>query len=532
MTYKVKLSKKAVTVIVLSLLAGLILFARLYTFNEPIERNIGVYAVGAHELLAGRSLYSDLWESRPPGNFLTYALAEMVFGYGPHTVFLLTLGLSLIILLGIHQAASQKESSAGLWAAAFWAILSGDLFLRANQPDTELFLNACLVWALALILSLDGKSLKRRRCLAVGLLLAWAAHYRVVSAMSGAALVLTHAFLPGRFGGKRKIRLQQAALMGGAGSLLWAITISWFWTTGRGTDFYEANIVYNTWFSGSFFENLTASLKFQNLVPSVFRSLSPLILASFLFAVIGLWKGGRHWVYLASLMAAAQIQLASQRYFHFSYYQIWMPLWAISVAWGAAEWRPSGKWMRNFSPAPIVCGIIVGILLIREYPFYRLPPEQWPAVKYGHRYYGEAKKLGKNLRDVLQEDETFYQWGFEPELYFYSRKRPPTGVLHVRPLIRGPLQEKLTKRVLSELKSRPPALVVASKWTFRDVPSDHPIARWIKNNYRPYPGNDLGHFVLFAEKGGDLEKRLLGESRRAHLLDISTEERRLLRIVR
>jgi hypothetical protein len=37
----------------------------------------------------------------------------------------------------------------GLWAVAFWTVAAGDLALQANQPNTEVFLTACLIWAFA-----------------------------------------------------------------------------------------------------------------------------------------------------------------------------------------------------------------------------------------------------------------------------------------------------------------------------------------------------------------------------------------------
>ena len=50
-----------VPVAVLTALALLIVVARLYTYHEPLERDITSAAVIAQELLSGRSLYADMW---------------------------------------------------------------------------------------------------------------------------------------------------------------------------------------------------------------------------------------------------------------------------------------------------------------------------------------------------------------------------------------------------------------------------------------------------------------------------------------
>lgn len=47
----------------------LIALARLHTYDEPFERDILTYAVFAHEMLAGRELYSDLWVHSGPELF-------------------------------------------------------------------------------------------------------------------------------------------------------------------------------------------------------------------------------------------------------------------------------------------------------------------------------------------------------------------------------------------------------------------------------------------------------------------------------
>src|SRR5690348_4523606 len=83
----------------LALLAALIVLERFHTYHEPLERDIATYAVTAHELLAGRNLYSDLWDHKPPAIYLTYAAAEISAGYGPFSIYLLNLLPALLTLL-------------------------------------------------------------------------------------------------------------------------------------------------------------------------------------------------------------------------------------------------------------------------------------------------------------------------------------------------------------------------------------------------------------------------------------------------
>jgi len=47
-------------------LSGLIFFARLHTYGEPLERDLTTYAVIGHDMLGGKTLYTDLWDDNPP----------------------------------------------------------------------------------------------------------------------------------------------------------------------------------------------------------------------------------------------------------------------------------------------------------------------------------------------------------------------------------------------------------------------------------------------------------------------------------
>ncbi len=63
-------------------LCALIFFLRLHTYEEPLERDATIYAVIAHEMLNGKTLYTDLWDHKPPAIYVTYAAAELIAGYG------------------------------------------------------------------------------------------------------------------------------------------------------------------------------------------------------------------------------------------------------------------------------------------------------------------------------------------------------------------------------------------------------------------------------------------------------------------
>src|SRR5580692_7464397 len=117
----------------LSLLIGL---ERFHTYREPLERDISTYAVVAQGLLSGRSLYSDLWDHKPPAIHFIYAMAEAVGGYGAFSIYLLNVLAAVATLFGVYRAGSAIGGmGGGLWAGVFWALISGDAHLGANQRN-------------------------------------------------------------------------------------------------------------------------------------------------------------------------------------------------------------------------------------------------------------------------------------------------------------------------------------------------------------------------------------------------------------
>jgi hypothetical protein len=64
--------------------AALVLVAaHLHTYDEPLQTDITGAAVIGHEVLAGRALYADMWDHKPPTLHLTHAAASRLVGYGP-----------------------------------------------------------------------------------------------------------------------------------------------------------------------------------------------------------------------------------------------------------------------------------------------------------------------------------------------------------------------------------------------------------------------------------------------------------------
>jgi len=102
-------------------------------------RDQGIYAVIAKSILNGGMPYRDAWDFKPPGIFLTYALAQAVFGESMLAIRLLeVLGL-LATVFGLQRLGQVffDRPKAGLLAGAVAALLHAELeFWHTAQPET------------------------------------------------------------------------------------------------------------------------------------------------------------------------------------------------------------------------------------------------------------------------------------------------------------------------------------------------------------------------------------------------------------
>ncbi|HVO32635.1 MAG TPA: hypothetical protein VMU17_01890, partial [Elusimicrobiota bacterium] len=165
----------------------------------------------------------------------------------------------------------------------------------------------------------------------------------------------------------------------------------------------------------------------------------------------------------------------------------------------ARRWRLHVLW-------PLVMAIV---LLLRVWPLYRLSAEEWSRLKYGEIYLS-VQKMGEEIGKNLQPGETFYELGYEPGLYYYSGRRPPTGILMADHWETGPLQAQLMSRIIKDLERNQPELLVTTRfWIANAEHAQLPLTQWCMAHYRPFPRDARhGPFLLLARKGGALESRL------------------------
>lgn len=490
----------------LFLIAVLISVDRLSIYQKPLGIDCSVYAVMAHEVLSGRLLYTDLWDHKPPAIYITYAVAEVLVGYGIHTFYLLEVAAGVTTLFGIYFAASAIGGRvSGLWAAAFWAVLSGDLTLEATEPNAEVFMNSCLVWAFALLVRSSEKSFEWTRFLVIGVLYALASLYKpvavVIPALVGLVYVATAA------GGMRARlrRLAQVALIASAGIAVWVAVFGYFLALGRFDDFYST-FIYNSFYSGDLRANMLAPLR--GTAEWFLNVLNWLVVTVGVGAVIGAFKNFRLWALLIAFCVATWMQIALPGHFWSHYYQLWLPPLIVGAGWTIGSLTTLTRRRVTWLPHAAGAALLL-TLTIQQVPRYRvILSGDWHKVS-SHESLA-AKRVAQEVDALLAPDETLYVWGIEPSLYVWSRRRSPTGVFFVHHLTDGPVAGRLSAQVSDALARERPEVFIISKKFMGNKAVDHPILQNLYSNYAPLQIQSLNEspYAAFFRRGGSLEARM------------------------
>jgi hypothetical protein len=483
-------------------LGVLVVAQRVHTAAEPFDRDVATYSVIARELRAGRELYSDLWDHKLPFLYVAYAAAQVVGGEGAGGVLVIGCAAALLTLFSLYRAGALRGSDAGLCAAAFWAVLSADLPLQANQPNTEMLLNAGGAAAFAL-LATAGADNGRWRSLGAGACLALAVLVKPFVGLTVAALALAHVLAPPTGRGRWRAFGDAAAMVAVVAAACVAVA-GYFWARGRFAPFWSAVVLYNEHFAGRPLTNLAEGLKPARLFAAPTRHLLPLAVAALAGGLAFARRPSREAILLGAWIVTVPLAVAAPGMFWPHYYQLWLPPLCLAAAWGI-----QGLAARTPRPAlalAVAGGAVLAALTATQWPGYALTADEWSRAKYGDVFL-RTRDVGTELAAMLPAGETFYQWGNEPELYLYTRRRPPSGFLWSQPLQHGPGRNGFRARALDQLSRQPPEMLVMN----REEPGPPgALGRWLAANYDPHPARRRrAGFSYWVRRDGRIQTALI-----------------------
>ena len=507
------------SLIFLAACSALLVLARLHTLYEPLHGDLAVYAVSAREWLLGRGLYSDLFDVKPPGVFWAYAAAQYLFGYNPLSVFALNISCAVLTLIAVFYAGflAGGRLRTGIWAGVFWTLISGDIQLWANQPNTEAFINLFAAAGFALLLGCrDGEDLPPRKAAALGALFTLAALFKQNSLAIMFALLAAHIIRVRAFSPASRFPLKGPLIACGvvffSGILLFALArLTGQWEAVSDLLAYQRSYVTST---GGVLASLLRSFG-PDIIPDggllPVAHLALLFLAGAAGLAAALYKNPRGKpLLLLGWLLGVQAAVALPGWFYTQYYQLWLPFLAVAGAWALET--PALSLSSRIPRLAAASGLLLAaVLLGAQLPYFTLSAEDWSRRKFGDEF-AFTDRVGRDLKELLRPGESFYAWGTQPGLYFASGLRPPAGLFYNAHLLSGPRRAQLSRRLLAALAQEPPEMFIALHWEYeerrRGGPA-HPVLAWALDNYRElvWEGH-RGAFVYFAKKGGLLEKRI------------------------
>jgi hypothetical protein len=233
--------------VVAAAITTLVFVLRSSTFFHSVENwDESLYLLMGRSLLDGEALYTDIWEHKPPGIALLFALAQLVFG---RTVLSIRIFASLAVcassLLLFLIGRSLRDQTTGIVAGLLYAIFS---ITYGRSANVEISFTPFVLLAFYVVLShgraqlLDRPGLPLALGVAAGLALQ--VSYIAVFDLSALALFLVgDLWKAAREKPARFFRFVGLASIGPTATF--ALVALWFSATGHFADYIDANFAAN-----------------------------------------------------------------------------------------------------------------------------------------------------------------------------------------------------------------------------------------------------------------------------------------------
>ncbi len=515
--------KTKYVLIALLIMALFIVRTRLYTFDEPFDRDIMTSVLSGKLLNSGMKAYEDLLEFKPPGSFVIWQIVDRVMGTSPDAIGVVNIIVALSTLFGCYVAGAAMSGRrlGGLVAAGAWTIAGGEMMLQANQPNLEVFINTGFVWAVALLATChpDRTSAANGlwRFFLAGLLVALVTliKHNVVVAF----VFMVGGWAVGQWDMTESPAQRRRAVMwviaGALGLIIpWVGTIAYFASQGRAGEFlmmitsYAAHYAQTGGGDGhakrTLTDNLIDGLTINHLIPWYTRFLAPLLLLTIIAGVLFMRRGqyGKG-ALIAGWIVGMFVAVAVPGTHYAHYYQLYLPALAVGAGCGLVAVAPTLRAMQM----ALVVGLTFFGIVLHVMPEYTFSPNDWARLKYETNLYRTTRQLGQMLGQVLEPNESMYLWGVDQGVYYYADKLPPTGIMWSHYLVfGGELSKKWTEHVVRDLERARPEIVVIEQPAVGGL--YHPVIRLISSNYDYMKDADLPPFKIFYRRGGAVSKRM------------------------
>lgn len=472
-------------------------------------RDQGIYAVVADAMVHGKAPYKASWDFKPPGIFLVYAIARVLFGDGVHAIRVLeALGYaSLVYAFTIFSKRHVGDVRPGLFGGALAVLTHVQLeFWHTGQPES--FAAILLAWALV---AATWDPERRDRATTRLLWLAWggvAALYTMASLLKpplGGGLLVSFAFVAEREWRRAKRASEKTTDLSDSPSPLRAIvpivvamfvgaviplalTAAYFVAKGALADLHYTLFVFTPYYTKLGFRS-------EWFLGFVFLAIEQWSFTFSAFNVFGLAlllalpkladKEARGALHVVGMLSFQLVGVALQAKFFPYHYGAALPFAGLLAGWG--YWK---LWLRVRQHGGLaVFGMATLIWLLHDARTATRDVEDgfWTRCRMrlstvtdasirtevaDHLYSvadvnaGENRQVAEWLAAHTKDSDSVYIWGFEPAIYDLARRRPSTRYIYNVPQRVTWGRELARQNLMADLQADPPAVIVVER---RDV---------------------------------------------------------------
>jgi 4-amino-4-deoxy-L-arabinose transferase-like glycosyltransferase len=470
------MSRRPMIVLIISALASVYFCLRLSFAEVPLFRDEGLYAYIAQVMHDGGTLYVDVDDNKPPGLYMLYYIAQMLFGWGIPGALRFFAGLfgiaSITLIYGIGSKALSRR--AGLLASLYFSLLAASPFLYGFTALPEIFVVFFISAGYYIFLeATERKGSSRHALLALcGFFLGLAVIVKqtaVIYLLSLLCFQLTEL----RQEGKRKIFQSYAfSIMGFLLPLL--IMILYLYHNGSLTQWAEYTIRFNHYL----YHNFNAGIG-SNIIKGFARGAADSIIQGgeflmLLLLVFLLWlkKGmflSRINVFLffwliASLSIIALLGVTGAHYF-----LLLLPPVTLYAGISSSFLSTSASAMRRGIHAFIVLSFLA-LFCLHIFPVIACgSPGRVAAELYHSKNYLWVEEVGRFVRERSGHRDCIYVWSMEWEMYFYSGRRSSSrhvNLFTISVLEKNDTDEaraflrKYQAELIADLERTPPLFVI------------------------------------------------------------------------
>jgi len=460
---------------------------QILTFS--FGRDQSIYALVGEGVLHGKLPYRDLWDFKPPGIFLVYALAQALFGRGMVAIRVLEVLGMLASVFGFMRLADTffGRPRAGLVGGAVAALIQAELeFWHTAQPEV---FGGYLTLA-ALLLATSAPHPRRRVWVWVGTGLIFGLAFLFKPPLGGGA------FVCGAYLAKREQQrtdstpraLLTMGIIGASAVLPILLCAAWFWACGAWPALRWTLGEFTPGYTALGWHDRQAAGMLYYALEEAFFKFSALAAAGVLAmaAITPLHSREREGTYLVLGIIAIQIAgVAMQGKFFPYHYTATLQLIAFLAGLGLYKlWRRCvGSGSGGFGGALAFMSFVVVVTSMRtasrdlpqdyseralmrlRYAFRMAPYKTRDAIDRELSYVADFnlaadRDVALEVRSRTRSADAIFVWGFEPAIYWFAERAPASRFIYDVPQ-RSEWQKDYARReLMRDLTQHQPALII------------------------------------------------------------------------